>query len=304
MPLLVYTAACRVREMDFRGIPGRLVAALTAAAAVALAIGCQRPARHYQLKGQIIAVDPARQELTIKHQDIPGFMPGMTMAFKVWEPRLIDGRVPGELVTATLIVKGTETYLRDVARTGFSPVIEAHPATRVRDLLQPGEAVRDAPLVDETGARQRLENWRGRTVAVTFIYTRCPLPNFCPLMDRHFKAVQEQVRADPALRGGVQLLSVSFDPEHDQPAILAKHAAKLEADPAIWHFLTGNREDVEAFAAQFGVSVMRENPSDEIVHNLRTAIIDGEGKLITNLSGSEWAPADLVAEIRRARARR
>src|SRR5262245_16972064 len=78
------------KEMDSSRIPGRSVAALTTAAAVALAIGCQRPARHYQLKGQIVAVDPARQELTIKHQDIPGFMPGMTMAFKVWEPRLID----------------------------------------------------------------------------------------------------------------------------------------------------------------------------------------------------------------------
>ena len=294
--------------MDSPRIPGRLVAALTAAAAVALAvgaIGCQRPARRYQLKGQIVAVDPARQELTIKHQDIPGFMPAMTMAFKVWEPRLMASRVPGELVTATLVVSGTDAHLRDVARTGFSPSVDAPPATRVMNLLEPGAAIRDATLVDETGTRHRLEDWRGRVLAVTFIYTRCPLPNFCPVMDRHFRAVQEQVRADPALRGGVQLLSVSFDPEHDRPAVLMKHAVKLGADPAVWHFLTGNREDVEAFAAQFGVSVMRDPTApDELVHNLRTAIIDGEGKLISILGGSEWAPADLVAEIRRARARR
>jgi protein SCO1/2 len=122
-------------------------------------------------------------------------------------------------------------------------------------------------------------------------------------MDRHFRAVQDQVRADPALLGGVLLLSVSFDPEHDQPAVLTQHAARLGADPAVWHFLTGNRDDVEAFAAQFGVSVMRDR-AGEIAHNLRTAIIDGEGRLITSLSGSDWAPADLVAEIRRARARR
>ncbi len=294
--------------MDSLRISWRPLAALTAAAAVALAIGesgCQRPARRYQLNGQIVAVDPARQELTIKHQDIPGFMPAMTMAYKVWEPRLMASRVPGELVTATLVINGTEAHLRDVARTGFSPVVEAHAATPVMDLLDPGEAVRDVTLVDETGTRQRPEDWRGRVLAVTFIYTRCPLPNFCPVMDRHFRAIQEQVRADPALRGGVLLLSVSFDPEHDQPAVLMKHAARLGADPAVWHFLTGNREDVEAFAAQFGVSVMRDRAvPDEIAHNLRTAIIDGEGKLITNLSGSEWAPADLVAEIRRARARR
>src|SRR6188508_1075868 len=141
-------------------------------------------------------------------------------------------RVPGELVTATLVINGTEAHLRDVARTGFSPVVEAHAVPPVVDLLDPGEAVRDATLLDETGTGHRLEDWRGRVLAVTFVYTRCPLPNFCPVMDRHFRAVQDQVRADPALRGGVLLLSVSFDPEHDQPAVLMKHAARLGADPA------------------------------------------------------------------------
>jgi protein SCO1 len=295
--------------METRWERGRLVVTVTTIAVVAtLAAGttaCQRPARHYQLNGQIVAVDPTRQELTIKHRDIPGFMPGMTMAFKVFDPRLMGGRTPGELVTATLVVNGTEAHLRNVARTGFAPVVEAHPATRVMDLLDPGEAVRDATLLDETGTRHHLADWRGRILAVTFVYTRCPLPNFCPLMDRHFRVVQEHVQADPALRDSVRLLSVSFDPEHDQPIVLAKHAAEQGADPAVWHFLTGEREEVEAFASQFGVSVMRDGTApDEIVHNLRTAIIDGEGKLITSLNGSESAPADLVAEIRRARARR
>ena len=279
-----------------------------AAAIVALAAGttgCQRAAQQYELNGQVLAVDPTRQELTIKHQDIPGFMPGMTMAFKVFEPRLMDGRVPGELVTATLEVKGTEAYLRTLARIGFAPVVEAHAATRVMDLLEPGEAVRDATLLDETGTRHRLADWKDRILAVTFVYTRCPLANFCPLMDRHFAAVQEQVQADVALRDRVRLVSVSIDPEHDRPDVLAKHAARLGADRAVWQFLTGDREEVEAFASQFGVSVMREGTAaDDIVHNLRTAIIDGEGKLITSLNGSEWSPADLVAEIRRARAKR
>ena len=278
------------------------------AAIVALAagsMGCQRQAQQYQLNGQILAVDPTRQELTIKHQDIPGFMPGMTMAFKVFEPRLMDGRTPGELVTATLVVKGTEAHLRNLSRTGFVPVVEAHAVTRVMDLLEPGEAIRDATLLDETGTRHRLADWQGRILAVTFVYTRCPLANFCPLMDRHFAAVQKQVQADAALRDRVRLVSVSIDPEHDRPDVLATHAARLGADRSVWQFLTGDREEVEAFASQFGVSVMREGTAaDDIVHNLRTAIIDGEGKLMTSLNGSEWSPADLVAEIRRARTRR
>ena len=287
------------------GLMRLVVIAADVVALAALTTGCQRPARHYQLSGQIVAVDPTRQELTIKHQDIPGFMPAMTMAFKVFEPRLMDGRAPGELVSATLVVKGTEAYLRNLSRTGFAPVAEAHAVTRVMDLLEPGEAIRDATLLDETGTHHRLADWQGRILAVTFVYTRCPLPNFCPLMDQQFATVLKQVQADPDLRDSVRLLSVSIDPEHDRPDVLAKHAAKLGADPALWHFLTGEREEVEGFASQFGVSVMRDRTAaDDIVHNLRTAIIDGEGKLITSLNGGEWSPADLVAELRRARARR
>jgi protein SCO1 len=196
-------------------------------------------------------------------------------------------------------------HLRAVTRTGFSPVEDGHAATRVMDMVEPGHPVRDAAFADETGTRRRLADWRGRVLAVTFVYTRCPLPNFCPLLDRHFKAVQTLVQEDGSLRDRVQLLSVSFDPEHDSPEVLAKRAAALGVDPAVWHFLTGDREAVETFAAQFGVSVVRDTSTpDAIVHNLRTAIIDGEGALVTTLSGSEWAPGDLVAELRRARAKR
>jgi len=217
----------------------------------------------------------------------------------------MDDRIAGELVTATLVVNDSEVHLRAVTRTGFSPVEDGHATTRVMNLVEPGRPVRDAALVDETGTRRRLADWRGRVLAVTFVYTRCPLPNFCPLLDRHFKAVQTQVQEDGRLRDRVQLLSISFDPDHDSPAVLAKRAAALGVDPAVWHFLTGERETVETFAAQFGVSVVRDtSPPDAIEHNLRTAIIDGEGTLVTTLSGSEWTPGDLVAELRRARAKR
>jgi protein SCO1/2 len=173
------------------------------------------------------------------------------------------------------------------------------------DLVEPGRPVRDAALVDESGRRRGLADWRGRVLAVTFIYTRCPLPNFCPLLDRHFKTVQGLVHEDAGLRDRVQLLSVSFDPEYDSSEVLAKRAAAVGADPAVWHFLTGGREAVESFASQFGVSVIREGSTpDEIVHNLRTAIIDADGRLVTTLSGSEWTPADLIAELRRAREKR
>ena len=164
--------------------------------------------------------------------------------------------------------------------------------------------MRDGELVDQGGARRTLGDWRGQVLAVTFVYTRCPLPNFCPLIDRHFAAVQEQVRSSSDLRGRVQLVSVSSIPSTTRPRFSCATPRQLKADPAVWSLLTGSREQVETFASQFGVSIIRENAQpSELVHNLRTAVIDGNGRLVTILSGSDWQPSVLMAEIRNARGR-
>lgn len=261
---------------------------------------CSPSAREFELEGQVLAVDGARREVTIKHGDIRGFMPGMTMAFKVREQRLLAERFPGELVKGTLVVEESEAYLRAIERTGMAPIAPPSggaPAVPAR-ALQPGEAVRGAHLVDETGAPWTLDARRGQVVAVTFTYTRCPLPDFCPLMDRHFKAVQDQLAQDPALKGRVQLLSVTLDPEYDTPEVLARHAATLGAQPALWHFATGTREELERFWSQFGVVGTRDG--SEVVHNLRTLVIDGGGRLTAVLNGTEWAPSELITAIQGA----
>jgi protein SCO1/2 len=258
-------------------------------------------AREYELKGQVVAVDRGRQEITIRHEDIPRFMPGMTMPFKVREASLLAGREPGDVVKATLVVEGTDAHLRTLERVGRAPVPETGPPHAPPGLLAQGQPVADLALVDESGEPRRVSAWRGRVLAVTFVYTRCPLPDFCPLMDRHFKTIQERVHRDESLNGRVQLLSVTVDPEHDTPAVLAKHAESLKADPSTWRFLTGTPADVEKFGSQFGVTFLREGARDgEVVHNLRTAIIDPGGRLATVMNGSEWTPADVMEELRRA----
>ena len=265
---------------------------------VLLAGACSpSPAREYELRGQVLAVDPARQEITIKHEDIPRFMPGMTMAFKVADKNLLNGRVAGDLVKATLVVRDSDAHLRTLDRTGFAPVSATEPLPMA--MLTAGERISDATFVDEKGAARRLTDWRGKVLVVTFIYTRCPLPNFCPLMDRHFKIIQDDIRSETAL-SRVRLLSVSLDPRHDTPPVLARHAAKLLADPEVWSFLTGEADAIDTFAKQFGVSISRGSESDQdIVHNLRTAIIDGDGRLTTVLNGSEWTPSELLAAVRK-----
>ena len=265
----------------------------------AISLACSR-AREYELRGQILAVDRGRQEITIKHEDIRGFMPGMTMPFKVRDARLLEGRQVGDLVKATLVVEDTTAYLSSVERTGRAELTEPPPPPRV-DVLERGQPVPDVRLTDEAGTMRTLSDWRGRIVAVTFIYTRCPLPDFCPRMDRHFKQAQSEILADARIRDRVALLSVSFDPAFDTPQVLAAHARHAGADPRVWHFVTGERDAIAAFASRFGISVIREGsqPAD-ITHNLRTAVIASDGTLLTTFNGNEWTPADLMHALRQA----
>jgi protein SCO1/2 len=252
----------------------------------------------------VLAVDRGRQEITVKHDDIRGFMPGMTMPFRVKDRGEFDARTPGELIQATLVVTGNDAYLQGIRKTGDAPLAEAPPAPAM-DLLDTGEPVPDEPFVDQAGTSRRLSDWRGKAVAVTFIYTRCPLPDFCPLMDRHFASIQKEAKEDPALNGKVQLVSVSFDPDFDTPTVLSAHAERVGADPAMWSFVSGQRDDIDRFASRFGVSVMREDrTAQDIVHNLRTAVIDPAGRLHRVHTGNEWKPADVLTDLRSALAGR
>jgi protein SCO1/2 len=264
----------------------------------AMLCGCVRPP-HYELRGQVLAVDRDRQEVTIKHDDIRGLMPAMTMPFKVSEAALLNGLEPGDLVQGTLVVKEYTGYLTSLRRTGH----EAPPPmeTPAGMTLQTGERVPDVKLVDETGKTRSLAAWRGKVLVVTFIYTRCPFPDFCPRMDRQFTSAQTEILADAQLRDRTALLSVSFDPAFDTPPILAAHAKKLGADPRIWHFATGDRAAIDSFASRFGVSVVREGANAEnMTHNLRTAVIGSDGTLRTVFNGNEWTPAELIDAVRRA----
>jgi protein SCO1/2 len=267
-----------------------------------LALSCTR-AHEYPLRGQVLAVNPDRGEIAVKHEDIPGLMPAMTMTFKVEDRRVLAERVPGDLVEATLVLTDRQATLRGVRKVGFSqlsPPAAAAAAASGFELLKPGDPVPDQAFVDERGRSRRLSDWRGRAVALTFIYTRCPIPTFCPLMDRHFAAVQKTVREDRSLNGRVQLVSVTFDPAYDTPAVLRVHAEKVGAQADTWTFLTGERDAIDRFAARLGVSVVREQNPADITHNLRTAVIDADGRLEQVFTGNEWTPAEVVSTVREA----
>jgi protein SCO1/2 len=256
--------------------------------------------KEYEVRGQVLGVKPEAQEVLLKHEDIKGFMPGMTMPFKVRDAKLLNGIQPGDLVTATLVVADSDAHLSAISKTGHAQ-LEAPPASASSgfELLKDGETVPDQLLIDQDGKPRPMSSFRGHRVALTFTYTRCPMPNFCPLMDRNFQALQREIKKTPAL-ADVRLVTVSFDPEFDTPPVLKAHANRLEADPLIWSFVTGDRDEVERFAARFGIAIDRaeQNPID-ITHNLRTAVIDPDGRLVNVHTGNDWAPADVLADLKK-----
>ena len=270
-------------------------------ALAAAAFACGPKTQQYPVDGQIIGVSTERHELTIHHKDIPNFMPAMTMAYAVKDTGELQAIAPGDLVTATLVLRGSEVYLQNIHKTGHAPVPAGERPTMVLDVMRIGETVPDDPLRDQTGAPRKLSDWRGKALAVTFIYTRCPLPDFCPLMDRQFAAVQQAVARDASLRGRVHLVSVSFDPSHDTPEVLKQHAAGLHADSAVWSFLTGSPDAVSHVAERFGVSVIDEKDGPQtLTHNLRTAVVDPAGRVTTIYSGNQWRPAQMLDALKHA----
>jgi protein SCO1/2 len=282
---------------------GELIGWRTASllALATLTTACQHDApKQYPLHGQILAVDTAHQQLTIKHDDIPGFMPGMTMSYPVASPKLLEGRTAGEIITATLEVADATGRLIEIQHTGSAPLPTGTNAVAMASgLLNVGDAMPDVALIDQSDKRRTLGEWKGTTTLITFVYTRCPLPNFCPLMDQNFKTVQHSLAQDPALAGKVKLLTVSIDPAYDTPKVLAEHAARVKADPAVWTFLTGDVGTIDKLAAQFGVGVLRDpDQATNITHNLRTTLIGADGKIEKVYSGNDWTPGDVLADLR------
>jgi protein SCO1/2 len=268
------------------------------AAILMAAAGCRaaEPVREYRLVGQILAVDRQANRVTIRHQDIDGFMPGMTMPFPVREASLLNGRVAGELVDATLSVQGTDAWVSRLAVTGKAPITEPAPVLG----LGPGDQIADAALVDQDGAPMRVADLRGHAAVVSFIYTRCPLPEYCPTIEARLGAVQQAIKADPAL-AGARVLAVTLDPAHDTPPVLAAHARERHADPSVWRFASGTGGAIDAFGRQFGLAVTRTSSEPSgIEHNLRTVILDSDLRIVAMLTGSDWPASDAVAALRTA----
>lgn len=225
------------------------------------------------------------------------------MTFPVATKELLTGRTPGELISARLEIGDAEGTLTEITRVGMAALPAGTNAVAVASgMLAVGDLLPDIALIDQHDRRRALSEWHGAMVLITFIYTRCPLPTFCPLMDQNFVTIQRGVEEDAVLRGRVKLVSISLDPEYDTPGVLAAHAARLKADPAVWTFLTGDRVTIDRAAGRFGVGVLR-NPTvpTDITHNLRTVLAGADGRVVKIYASNDWTPGTVLSDLRALR---
>lgn len=274
---------------------------LLACGTLSCVVACSTPStRQYTLKGQVIAIAADHTAATIKHEDIPGLMPAMTMPYKLQEPRQVEGLVPGDLISATLVLVSNDAYLTSIRRVGSAPLTTEDgghlAASYGQPILQPGDLVPSTTFIDQDGRARSFASFHGSPALVTFMYTRCPMPTFCPLLDRHFAEIQERSTADSSWKD-LHLVSVSFDPAVDTPTVLKHHAQVVGADPQRWTFLTGPPSDIDRFARQFGVTVMYEANGVDITHNLRTALVGPDGRIVALYTGNGWTPDQVLTDL-------
>jgi protein SCO1/2 len=275
--------------------------AALAAAALLLAARSLVAAQEYPVTGMVLRVDPSRNTFTASIQAIPGFMPAMAMPFEVRQRNDLDGLRPGAAVEFALVVDGKSSHAERIRIVRYQSV-EQDPlaADRLkllteiagsapRKMLALGETVPDFRLTNQKRRPVALADVRGKVVAINFIYTSCALPNFCLRIANNFGVLQKRFKTQ--LGQNLVLLTITFDPVHDSPEVLAQYASQWAADAATWHFLTGPARDVQRVCHLFGVDFF---PDEGLMnHSLHTAIIDRQGQLVANIEGNRFTAEQL-----------
>jgi protein SCO1/2 len=254
------------------------------------------------LKGKIVSFNKAQQQVVVQHEEVPGFMEAMTMPFTLREDSAFDVMRAGDEIQATLVVDSERTRLENPIITQAIPGAAAT-ATPANGPTEPeiGATAPDAKLVNQDGKQITLEQYRGRALVITFIYTRCPLPDYCTLMSRNFAEVNRELNKSPELRERAHLLSITLDPAYDTPQVLrsygAAHTENYQAEKFEgWEFATGKPEEIRRVANFFGLLYKQEG--EQIDHSLRTAVIAPDGKLYKLYRGNEWKPGEVLKDLR------
>lgn len=259
--------------------------------------------RTYAGQGLVLKIDQASASVRMSCQKIPGLMPAGVMSLPVRNRRQLDPLRVGDMVDFTLVNNGPGSYVQSIRLEKYESVeLDPLAARRLNMIagiadpsqskkLRAGDAVPDFTLIDQLHRRITLSEFRGKVVALNFVYTHCLLPNYCFRMSNNFRRLQKRF-ADAG--GELVLLTISFDPQHDTPEVLADYGKTFGADPKVWHLLTGDPPKVQQVCDRFGMSFW---PDEGLMtHSLHTVIIDRNGNLVTNLEGNQFT-ADQLGDL-------
>ena len=291
------------------GHVARLLFALSVALSLALA-ACgggtgqsqsptQAQERRYHLAGTVVSIDKEQQHLVINHGDIPGFMSAMTMPYPVADAKTLDLVSVGDQITADVVVSNGAAHLENVVVVKKGTGAQPAPSGAS---LKPGanDEVPDFALLNQDGKRTHLDQYRGKAVLLTFIYTRCPLPDYCPLMTHNFAQIEKGLAQTPAVYAKTHLLSISFDPKYDTPDVLRNYARAYVADPSKppfghWEFasiLEPERADIARF-----FNLFYSEAGEQVTHSLSTDIIAPDGHVYRSYYDNDWKSADVLREL-------
>jgi protein SCO1 len=288
-------------------VPHRLVFMLCAMLVVA---ACNRSAqttdrsgaRHYEARGIVRGVAPDHRTIDVEHEAIPGFMPSMTMPFSLRDQKQIAGLAIGDAISFRLSVTDQDVWIDNVNKIDASevrlptptptPTVSSSPSARLRE----GDEMPSFTLTNQSRERVTLGNFRGQPLVLTFIFTRCPLPNFCPRMSHNFSELQTAIKSSGGTVAKTHLLSITLDPGFDTPEVLKSYGEYQNADPNIWTFATGQQAEIDALTRVFSVYTQTEGGT--ITHGLATALVAPDGKIDKIWRGNAWMPAEVVEAIR------
>ena len=249
--------------------------------------------------GMVLKVEPSQRKIVVSEDSIPNYMDAMVMSYQVRDA-IPAGIQPGVPVQFNLTVDRDSSYATGLRARKFDSVARDPVQVRTLKLLEPaanqkaselaiGQVVPDFALTDQDKHRVQLSDFKGKLVALTFVYTRCPLPDYCLRLNNNFGQLQRRFQQQIGRK--LVLLSVSFDPVHDTPEILNKYASIWKANPAGWHFLTGPLDEVKEICGRFGMNFWPDEGL--LTHSLHTVLIDGQGTLVANIEGNQFTAGQL-----------
>lgn len=259
------------------------------------------PVKQYAVKGIIVGTDPTHGEVTVDSEAIPGFMEAMTMPYKVKDANVLQDLHPGDHMTGVLLVGDDNTVLDQIvitaqAQPDYKPQVQYHVPT-------PGDAVPDFHLVNQSGHQVSFRQFHGKALLVTFIYTRCPLSDYCPRMSRNFASIDKSLQADPAMYKKTHLMSISFDPAYDSPAVLRSYGEAYTGNYTKekfghWDFAAPSKTDLPKLLQFFDVGAT-PGENHTITHSLSTAIIAPDGRVAQWYPTNDWKPEDVLNELKK-----